>query len=73
MTPDDALKCLLKGNERYIESDLFYPRQGVYRCLETAEIQKPFGAVTTCADSRMSPEIIYKTIDSKSESCHKSY
>ncbi len=54
-----ALKLLLEGNKRYMEGKLLHPNRGFMRRMETAERQKPFAIVLGCADSRVSPEIIF--------------
>ncbi|HEX4569426.1 MAG TPA: carbonic anhydrase [Dongiaceae bacterium] len=60
MTPDEALKALMDGNQRYVdgkmtsfEHDLELLHQ------KTAEKQEPFAAVLACADSRMPVELIF--------------
>jgi carbonic anhydrase len=57
-TPDAALKLLLKGNRRYQKGKLElrdYSPVGEDR----ANNQKPFAAIITCADSRVSPTLIF--------------
>ncbi len=56
---DLALKQLLEGNKRYMEGKLLHPNRGFSRRFETAPGQKPFAIVLGCADSRVSPEIIF--------------
>jgi carbonic anhydrase len=56
--PDAALKLLLKGNRRYQKGKLElrdYSPVGEDR----ASKQKPFAALITCADSRVSPTLIF--------------
>ena len=60
MTPDEALKTLMDGNQRYVdgkmtsfEHDLELLHQ------KTAEKQEPFAAVLACADSRVPVELIF--------------
>jgi len=60
LTPDEALKALLDGNERYIskhfasfDEDLKILRD------HTVDKQEPFAAVLSCADSRVPVEIIF--------------
>jgi carbonic anhydrase len=59
-TPDEALKTLMDGNQRYIA--------GALRSLDedlsilkakTAEKQEPFAAVLSCADSRVPVELVF--------------
>ena len=60
MTPDEALKALMDGNQRYADGkmtsfehdlDLLHQR--------AAEKQEPFAAVLACADSRVPVELIF--------------
>jgi len=58
-TPEQAIKLLLDGNERYLKKgsecmvNLAALRQA------TVEEQKPFAVILTCADSRVPAEIIF--------------
>jgi carbonic anhydrase len=57
-TPTEALRLLQAGNERYRQGKLQlrdYSPVGERRAVE----QKPFAAIITCADSRISPELIF--------------
>jgi carbonic anhydrase len=57
-TPDDALATLMKGNKRYRKGKLElrdYSPVGEDR----AHKQMPFAAIITCADSRLSPTLIF--------------
>jgi carbonic anhydrase len=57
-TPEEALKILLAGNKRYRQEKLQlrdYSPVGERRAAE----QKPFAAIITCADSRISPELVF--------------
>jgi carbonic anhydrase len=57
-TPDEALRRLLRGNRRYRRGDLElrdYSPVGD----RVAESQKPFAAIITCADSRISPTLVF--------------
>jgi carbonic anhydrase len=56
--PDEALAVLVKGNQRYRKGKLQlrdYSPVGEDR----AHDQKPFAAIITCADSRISPTLIF--------------
>lgn len=59
VSPDAALKRLEEGNKRFVAGALTHQGQGADRRLETAKGQHPFAVVLTCADSRLSPEIIF--------------
>ncbi len=57
-TPAEALRTLQVGNKRYRQEKLQlrdYSPVGERRAAE----QKPFAAIITCADSRISPELVF--------------
>jgi len=54
-----ALKQLVEGNKRYMEGKLLHPNRGFSRRFETLGRQKPFAIILGCADSRVSPEILF--------------
>lgn len=60
LTPDQALKELLDGNERYIAGRFtsFDEDKQILRD-RTVEKQQPFAALLSCADSRVPIEIIF--------------
>jgi carbonic anhydrase len=58
-SPDAALRLLLEGNQRFIQGLVRHPHQTVERRKETSASQAPFAVVLTCADSRLSPEIVF--------------
>jgi len=59
ITSDQALKELMGGNERFVASNLTHPNQSASRRSEVAGGQHPFAIILACADSRLSPEIIF--------------
>jgi len=59
LTPEQALKKLIEGNQRFVESKRINPNQDTFRVAEVAEGQAPFAAILGCADSRVVPEIIF--------------
>ncbi len=59
LTPDAALKQLIDGNKRFVESKRQNPHQDFGRITEVAKSQKPFAAILGCADSRFPSEIIF--------------
>jgi carbonic anhydrase len=57
-TPTEALRLLQAGNKRYRQGKLQlrdYSPVGERRAAE----QQPFAAIITCADSRISPELVF--------------
>ena len=58
-TPDEALKALLDGNDRFAKQKRRYKNQGYTRLQEVAKGQKPFASILGCADSRVPSEIIF--------------
>jgi carbonic anhydrase len=57
-TPDQAIRLLQQGNARYVKGKLelrdFSPVGE-----RIASSQKPFAAIITCADSRISPSLVF--------------
>jgi carbonic anhydrase len=59
-SPDEALKTLLSGNQRFVERKLtFYQEDLDILQSNTAEKQEPFASVLSCADSRVPVELIF--------------
>ena len=59
-TPDAALKTMMDGNERYAGGQLKSLAEDLSILkAKTAEKQEPFGAVLSCADSRVPVEIVF--------------
>lgn len=58
-TPDEALKKLMNGNRRFVDSIKKSPRRTVEVRKEVAPRQTPFAVILACADSRVAPEIIF--------------
>jgi carbonic anhydrase len=60
LTPAEALRTLMLGNERFIENRLvsFTHDLAILR-QRTVEKQEPFAAVLSCADSRVPVELIF--------------
>jgi carbonic anhydrase len=54
-----ALKLLMDGNKRYLESKATHQDQDVKRRTEVAKGQHPAAVVITCSDSRVPPEILF--------------
>ena len=58
-SPDAALVRLVEGNERFRDGRARKPGQGTVRRMQLVEEQRPFAAVLACADSRVSPEVVF--------------
>ncbi len=56
---DEALKALMEGNKRFVDSTKKGPGRSVKRRKEVAAGQNPFVAILACADSRVAPEILF--------------
>lgn len=59
LSPDAALQKLMDGNRRFVQHKGQHPDQSQARMKEVAQSQHPFAAVLCCADSRVSPEILF--------------
>jgi len=59
LTPEQALKKLMEGNQRFVENKKINPDQDSIRVKEIAQGQAPFAAILGCADSRVPSEIIF--------------
>jgi carbonic anhydrase len=59
ITPDQALRQLMEGNQRFVTQKRKSPNQDVVRLTEVAKGQKPFAAILGCADSRVPSEILF--------------
>ena len=60
VSPDDALKLLMKGNRRYVDGvskrhDFKHEREALTRG------QNPYAGILSCADSRIAPEYAFDT------------
>ncbi|WP_035991419.1 carbonic anhydrase [Leptolyngbya sp. KIOST-1] len=59
LSPQAALKRLLEGNQRFTGHHLEHPDQTEERVLELTQAQHPFATVLSCADSRVTAEIVF--------------
>ena len=59
VTPDEALARLLEGNKRFVAAKMFHPNESIETRAKLATGQAPFAAILGCADSRVSPEIVF--------------
>jgi carbonic anhydrase len=58
-TPDEALRFLLDGNERFVTGRAAHPNQDAERRAEAANQQRPFAVLFGCSDSRVAAEIVF--------------
>jgi carbonic anhydrase len=54
-----ALQQLMDGNARYVAGKPIHPNVGLERRSSISAAQHPFATILACADSRVSPEIIF--------------
>ncbi len=54
-----ALQLLREGNVRFRENRMEHPRQDPETREQLTEGQNPFAVLLTCADSRVSPELLF--------------
>ena len=59
LSPDQALKLLVDGNQRYVRGEAEHPNRDELRRSKTLKKQEPFAIILGCSDSRVSPEIIF--------------
>lgn len=59
VSPDEALKRLLSGNQRFASEKEQNPHRSRLRLQETATVQYPFAAILGCSDSRVPAEIVF--------------
>ncbi len=58
-SPDEAIQRLVEGNQRFVSGQVRHPNLTSARLAEVSQGQKPFACVLGCADSRVSPELIF--------------
>lgn len=60
ITPNEAMKSLQEGNQRFLNGTLTHPRLDKDRILDTYENgQHPFVTIMTCSDSRIPVEVVF--------------
>lgn len=57
--PEESLRKLMEGNKNYTLDQLEHPNRNQERRDAVLETQEPFAAIVGCADSRVSPEVIF--------------
>ena len=58
-TPAEALSRLVDGNTRYQKDALIHPNRTPERRESLTAHQEPFAIIVGCADSRVSPELVF--------------
>jgi carbonic anhydrase len=58
-TPDEVLRSLLDGNQRFVRGQPEGPRRRPEDFASLAEGQHPNAVIVSCADSRVPPEIVF--------------
>ena len=56
---DKALAKLMSGNQRYVQQHQRHPDQSLTHRKELLSGQHPFAVILGCADSRVSPELLF--------------
>ncbi len=59
VSPAKALVALKEGNARFSKGESTHPHGGQARRMEVAKGQRPIAAILGCADSRLSPELVF--------------
>jgi len=59
LTPDEALAKLLDGNKKFVSSPQLCEADMLATRAAVAKGQSPWATVLTCADSRLSPELLF--------------
>jgi carbonic anhydrase len=58
-SPQEAMKKLIEGNERFVKNHAEHPNQAPATRKELIKGQAPFAVIVSCSDSRVPPEIIF--------------
>ncbi len=59
ISAEEAYQRLMEGNARFVAGKSAHPDQSAARVAELESGQHPFAVVLGCADSRVSPEVIF--------------
>lgn len=59
LSPKEGLSSLIEGNKRFQSNKAVNPNQDFPRREALVTSQKPFAIIVACADSRVSPEILF--------------
>lgn len=58
-TPDDALKRLMEGNNRFVNGTLLHPNTEIEVRKNNLSSQSPYAIIMGCSDSRVPPELVF--------------
>ena len=59
MSPDEALRLLKEGNQRFQRGEVVQPLSRPDHMATLAKAQSPFCVLVGCSDSRVSPELLF--------------
>ena len=59
ITPDEALKTLMEGNQRFSQNKSLHLDRTSERRQELISKQAPYAVILGCSDSRVAPEILF--------------
>jgi carbonic anhydrase len=59
LSPEEALRLMKEGNDRFVTDAPFRSAQGRERRVELARGQAPFCVLVGCSDSRVPPELLF--------------
>lgn len=59
VSSQEALERLQAGNQRYVVGQMNHPRQDATQRQSLSESQQPFAVILGCADSRVSPTVVF--------------
>lgn len=59
VAPEEGLKRLLEGNQRYVAARALHPNETAECRTRVAGGQEPFAMVLGCSDSRVPPEVLF--------------
>ena len=57
--PEEALKLLIEGNQRFAEGNKKGAGRGSKRRLAKKTFQNPYAVIVACSDSRVAPEMLF--------------
>jgi carbonic anhydrase len=58
-TPQEALECLMEGNQRFVQRRPLYGKISEAVFVSLRESQRPFAVILGCSDSRVPPELVF--------------